>query len=233
MGAIFRQIGVFVNEGPLKFHMAASAHILDIGPFEVEILACTMGFMAVDTGHFMLGKRMARKLGEFHTNRLVAIVAEFVHLLPIHLLLRTPMQLVAVEAADVAVGMGAGVPVMEIGCGGGRMALQTDERLSLSGKFLQWQQGFELAALFPGGSYNKVFNGNASGPMTGLAVDQRQTAVARDLFAMHRHLEIPLESVMLVASGETLFVADIIGVESPDNHSFIFSNRLNGMIGTQ
>jgi hypothetical protein len=71
--------------------------------------------MTVDTGHLVFGDRMMRELGELHANLLMTPVTEIRHLLPGHFLPRTLVQLVTVEAADVAVGMGAGVPVLEVG----------------------------------------------------------------------------------------------------------------------
>lgn len=126
VGAIFRQIGVFVDERPLNFHMTPGAHFLDRRTLEVEILRCSVGIMAVVAGHFALGDRMVRKLGELHANLRVTPVAEFVHLLPTYLLLRTAVQLVTVKTTDFAIGVSTCAPIVEVGSGRGRMALQAD-----------------------------------------------------------------------------------------------------------
>jgi hypothetical protein len=53
---------------------------------------------------------MVRKEAVLHLQIGVTPVAELSHFIPAHLLLRAPMQFVAVETADVVHGVGAGVP---------------------------------------------------------------------------------------------------------------------------
>lgn len=139
VGAVLGHIGMFKNKGSLIFHMATGAHRLGRRPLDERLLNCSVRFVAVNTGHLVLGDGMVRELGELHANLLMASITELGHLLPAHFLLGSLMQAMAVETTDIAVGMSAGMPVLKNGCGSCGMALETDERLSLGWKVFQRQ----------------------------------------------------------------------------------------------
>ena len=113
--AVLCNIGVFVNEGALVFHVAAGAGVLDAVTDQGFVLSRPMGVVAVGTDHFVLVDRMVGELGELHPDLLVTGLAELFLFVTTHLLLRSLVQLVAVKTAHVTVGMGAGCPVVQVG----------------------------------------------------------------------------------------------------------------------
>lgn len=189
--------------------------------------------MAVDTGHLVLWDRVVGKLRELHANLLMASVAEFGHLLPTHFLLRSFMQTMAVETADIASGMSAGIPVMKIGRGGRGMAFETDERLGLGREFFQRQQIFESTAFFAVSHLDQLIDGEATGTVTRLAVDERQTARCGNLGAVYRLVEVFGNLVVFMALGETGLVADVIGIEAADDHPFVLTDGFDRLVGTK
>lgn len=175
IGTVFGHIGMLIDERSLILHVATGAHRLDRLLFKEPFLGGTVRFVAIDTGHLLLWNRVMRKLGKLHPDALMAVITEFGHLLPTNLLLRPLMKLVAVEATDIAVGMGARVPVMEVRSGRSRMALEADQRLGLCGDFVEIQKCLEPAAILPFRRFSQLGDCKTAGPVTGLAVHQGQS----------------------------------------------------------
>ncbi len=86
-----------------------------------------MGIVTVGAGHLLFPDRMVGEEAVLGFNLRMAAVAEFGGFLPGHLLARAPVELVAVEAANVVQGMDAAIPVCQGRRRGGRVALEADE----------------------------------------------------------------------------------------------------------
>jgi hypothetical protein len=115
VGAFLGDIGVFVDERPLVFHVAARAEGLCGHPLEVMIVGRLVWIVAVGAGHLVFRHRMMGKLGELHLDLGVAAGTVLILLLATDFLLGPFVQLVAIEAADFILGVYAGVPAVEVG----------------------------------------------------------------------------------------------------------------------
>ena len=113
--AIIGKVGVLIDKGTLLVHVAAGTQVFDRDSLKIIFLRGTVGFVAIDTGHFPFAYRVTGKLGKLHARVDMAGIAHLVHFLPAHLLLRPLMKLVTVETADITAGMDAAVPVMQVG----------------------------------------------------------------------------------------------------------------------
>ncbi len=70
-----------------------------------------------------------------------------------------------------------------------------------------------------------MLNSHAARAMTRLTVDQWQSGVFRDLVAVDRMLEVRVEFVVGVATGQTVLVADIVGIKISHQDGFVISDR--------
>ena len=126
VGALFGDVGMLVDEGPLVFHVASSAQ--SFGRYALEILAVgrKVRVMAVSAGHLVFRNGVMRKLRELYLDLGVAAGAELFLVVAADFLLRPFMQLVAVKAADIVESVRAGVPAGQVWSGCCRMAMQAE-----------------------------------------------------------------------------------------------------------
>lgn len=115
VGAVFRHIGVLKDERPLFLHMASGAGFLLGQSLQHFVLGRPVGIMAVRARHLAFGHGMVGKLGELHSDILMAFEAELRRLLIGNLLLRTLVKGVAVGTAHIAGGMSTGAPELQDG----------------------------------------------------------------------------------------------------------------------
>ena len=111
--AVVGDIAMLIDERPLLFHVAAGTRLIGGTPLEEFILQRAMHVMAVGADQFLFPDGMVRRQGILRLHLRVAPITEIGHLLPAHLLGRPLVQFVAISAADVVQGMGAGVPVRQ------------------------------------------------------------------------------------------------------------------------
>jgi hypothetical protein len=158
----------------------------------------------------------------------MAAETEFRHLFATYFLLRSLVQFMAVDAADIVQSMGTGIPMSEDRSRYSTMALEADERLRLRGEILDIEEctGIALHGSRVIGCHitGDPRYGKASRTMARFAVYQRQTIFRPDLFAMHAVLEVVGNLVMAVAFGYTVIGSDIFCVKSADNHALIIPN---------
>ena len=114
VAAVLGDIGVFVDERSLVFHMTAGADRLGVHPFEVERAGRIVGIVAIGAGHLVFRHRVMGELAEFHLGGEVTGLAQLLLLMTAGLLLRPHVQFMAGEAADVVHGVDVAVPVGEI-----------------------------------------------------------------------------------------------------------------------
>ena len=126
VGAILGDVGMFVDERPLVFHVAPRAEGLRGHPLEVVVVVRLVRIVTVGAGHLMLRHRMMGKLGELHLDLGVAAGTELLFLLAPDFLLGPLVQLVAIEAADFILGMHAGVPAVKVWRRRRRVAAQAE-----------------------------------------------------------------------------------------------------------
>jgi len=229
VGAVLRHVGMFVNKGPLIFHVAAGTGFLDGYSAEVLVVRRPVRIVAVGTGHFVFRHRMMGELVELRLYFLVTFEAKVGHFMAADLLLRSLMEGVTIKTADVVCGMDAAVPVVQGGDGCRGMALQADQGLGLGRKFLQGKQGFKFASPF----FFGVFHSQAPRPMAGFTIDQRQTGLGFDLLAVNRMLKILVDLIVFVAFGQAGLVSDVVGVETANDQSFILFDGADRLVGTE
>lgn len=157
----------------------------------------------------------------------MASVAEFIHLMPAYLLLRPLVKFMTRGATDVGHGMTAGIPVLQDGRRRCRVTLQADQGLRLSRDFVELQQGFMLtpvlgACFF---EFGEMFDRQTSRTVTGFTIDQGEAGRGSNLFTMDRGLKVPIDLIMGMTFGQTVFITDIVGIQSPDNELLIFLDR--------
>lgn len=111
---VLGDIGMFVDEWSLVFHVAACAGIFRCVADQIMVLRATVRIVAIAARHLVLGDRMTRKLGKLNPGILMTGKAELLLLLTTHFLLWPLVQLVAIETTDFTVGMDAACPVMQI-----------------------------------------------------------------------------------------------------------------------
>jgi hypothetical protein len=70
-----------------------------------------------------------------------------------------------------------------------------------------------------------MFDGLAAWPMAGLTVDQGQTGLFRDLVTVNRTFEVRVDFVVLVAAGETVLVAYVVGFQVTNQNGFVVFDR--------
>ena len=126
IGALFGDIGMFVDEGTLVFHVAAGAE--GFGCYALEVLAIgrKVRVVAIGADHLVFGNRMMGELGELHFGLYMTAGAELFLLVATDFLLRPFMKFVTVEAADVIKCMCAGIPAGQVLCRRCRVALQAE-----------------------------------------------------------------------------------------------------------
>ena len=78
-----------------------------------------------------------------------------------------------------------------------------------------------------------MFHSLTSRAVARFTVDQWQAGVFRDLIAVDRVLEIRIDFVVDMATGQTVFVTYIVGVQIAYQKNFIISDGRNGLGGTQ
>jgi len=117
--AVFHNIAMLEHERPLLFHVAPCAGFLLGQANEHLLLATSVRIMTVGTCHLFLNYRMVGKKSVLYLYLRVAAIAELRYFIAAHLLLRPLVELVAVEAAHVIEGMGAGIPMRKNWCRGG------------------------------------------------------------------------------------------------------------------
>jgi len=116
---VFRDVCVFKDERTLKFHMTTGAGLFGGRPLQHLVQGGAMRFMAIDAGHLVLGNRMMRKLFKCRPDVRMTFETKFVHFRPAEFLLRAQMQFMAIEATDIIVGVGTGIPVSQYRSRGG------------------------------------------------------------------------------------------------------------------
>ena len=126
--AFFSDIGMFVNEWSLVLHVATSTKGFTGNTLEVGSVGREVWVMTIGTGHFLFWNRMVGELGELHFDLCMTAGAEFFLLLSTDFLLRSLVQFVAVEAADIVECMYAGVPAGQVWCRRRRVAPQATHR---------------------------------------------------------------------------------------------------------
>ncbi len=114
--AFFSDIGMLVNEWTLVLHMTTGAKGFCGDALNVALVGRKMWVVAVGAGHFMFRNRVMRELGELHLGLCVATGTELFLFVPTDFLLRSFVQLVAVEAADIIQCMHAGIPAGQVLC---------------------------------------------------------------------------------------------------------------------
>ena len=155
--------------------------------------------------------------------------AQFRHLFTAHLLLRSLVQLVTIEAADVVQRVDACIPVGEDRSGNSGMAFEADQRLCLGREILDIKERARVALHFPGIVGGDIIrnpgDGKATCTVTRFAVYQRETVFRLDLFPMHAVPEVIGNPVMAVTSCDTVIGADVLGVKAADDHPFVLPDR--------
>jgi len=113
--AVFGNVAMLERERTLFFHVAPGAGLLRGAPEEELFLGGTVRVVTVGAGHLLLAHRVMGEEVVLRLDLRMAAEAELRHLLVAHFLLRPLVELVAVKAADVVEGVGAGIPVGEVG----------------------------------------------------------------------------------------------------------------------
>ncbi len=226
VGTVFRDIRMLEHEGPLFLHVAPGAGVLGGCPPEKLVLDRAVRVMAVVAGHLFLHDRMMGEKPVFRFHFGVTTVAEFRHLVAADLLLGSLVELVAIEAAYVIEGVGAGVPVGTGRDRGSGVALEADKRLGLGGEILDVEKrarvAFLLLSVVSLDVIADIGNGQASRPMARLTIDQGKSCLRLDLLAMDAVSEIIGYLVVLVALRDTVVRSHILGIQPADDHLFVF-----------
>ena len=117
------------------------------------------------------------------------------------------------------------------------MALETDEGLCLGRKFHDIEKRGGIALDFFFIVITDIIadfrNGEAARPMTGFAVDQRETIIRLYLFAMDTVPEIIGDLLMMVTLGYTIVRSHILRVHPADNQPLVIAHRQNGPVQLQ
>ncbi len=228
VGTIFRNVPMFEGKRSLFLHVTAGAGFLGaITPQEL-ILSGAVRIVTVDACHLLLSNRMVGEQIVFCLHLRMAAVAEFSHLFAAHFLLRALVEFVTVEATDVVKSVGACVPVGQGRNGSGGMTFQANERLGLGGKVHYIEKRARITLHLPGVVGCDVIanlgDGETARPMTGFAVYQGEARVVLYLFAVHAVLELIDNFLVFMAFRHAIVRADIIGVQSADDHLFVLAN---------
>lgn len=112
--AVFVEVGVFVDKRALVLHVAAGTGFLHRASVEEIVLHRPMRIVTVDAGDFVFRYAVVGKLLIFVTYVDMAPETESRHVAGTDFLLRSLMELVAVEATDIACGMRTGIPMLKI-----------------------------------------------------------------------------------------------------------------------
>ena len=220
IGAVLGDIGMFVDERPLVFHVATGTGRLDRDAFQIEWVSRIVRIVAVRAGHLLLGHRMVGELAEFHLDLLVTPFAHELLIAAAGLLLRPHVQLVAGKAADVVHGVDVAIPVGQIRGRSRRVALQAKHRLGRGGELVEREQCFKIAGQF----FVNIGNRQAPRTVARFTIDQWQASFRRNLITMDRKLEILGDLVMLMTLLQAIFVTDVIGFEVADQEGFVILN---------
>ena len=78
-----------------------------------------MRIMAIGAGHFVLGDTMVGKLGKILSNIQMTLETKLRHIPGADLLLRALVKFMTIAATDVAGGVRAGIPILQVGSGNG------------------------------------------------------------------------------------------------------------------
>ena len=116
VGAVFGDVAMLEQKRPLFFHVAPGTGLFRRTPPQQFVLCRPMRVVAVDARHFLFPQRVMRKEIGLHLHLGMAAEAELSHLLPFNFLLWSLVEFVAVEAAHIVKGMGAGIPIGEVWC---------------------------------------------------------------------------------------------------------------------
>lgn len=105
VGAFFGDVGMFVNEWPLVFHVASGTKSLGSDAFETASIHGKMRIVAVGAGHLVFRNRVMGELGKFGLNLLMTAGTEHFLFMTADFLLWPLMQLVAIQATDIVQGV--------------------------------------------------------------------------------------------------------------------------------
>ena len=114
IGTVFGDVGVFVDERPLVFHVTAGADCFDLHALKIGGVRRVVWVVAIGAGHLVFWHRMMGGLAEFHLNRNVTGNACIILLQTAKFLLWPCVKFVAVETTHLVESMDAAVPVDEI-----------------------------------------------------------------------------------------------------------------------
>ncbi len=134
VGTFFGDIGMFINERALIFHMTTCTQGFACDALEVLGVGGIVRVMAVGASHLVLGNRVMRKLGKFHFDLYVATGTEVFLVKTTNFLLGALMQFVTIKTTDIVKRVHAGIPVGQVWRGRRRVTSQTGHRLGLSGE---------------------------------------------------------------------------------------------------